>query len=643
MNRFSNASAGRMMVRTWTALLCWFGWCSLAPAQIGDGTTNREFVVSYTYDSLGRVASIQHPGTNKMQAFTYNSGTGHDVVRYDGVAVVTGTDYTPGGVARNIQLAAYQSLAAGSITNLYDTLNRPLEHRLDLAGTRYRAHTMTYDDWGFLASQIREDPGLNLTFSYDYGDFGELRAMTISDVGTTTYDYDDNGNLIERDALSGSGLDLPPFQGGTYDDQTNRKDGWIYDADGKLLQDDRYSYAYNDLEQVETVTDLETGWMVAHYLYDGNGERVREVFDDKVVYSIRGPGGMLLSQEIHQTRLDGGMDITRKDFVIHNGRVLMTATHHPDGGVTRQYSYRDRMGHPAVTVDEENGFAWEYREYAPYGHQMMPASGSEVTQEYTGHERDVTTGLDYMHARYYDSGYGRFTRPDPGFDFEPTNPYSYNMYSYARNNPVNGWDPDGTVFTLQPPVISEDFLPRPLLFFREAVLLAGSVAIEPVDWYLTGKDIWENGFHPSHMLAMLPIIPGAASKIIRKLDDVPTNQLDDVVTVGSSSQRAATREAKRQAGIPVSQQPVNQQSATIAGQNVGRQQTFETPKPGGGVEIKSVQVSRDLKGQHAGQSQIEAGTVKVDPSSGKPRLDVAGRPKLNSDKVRVDFNSPKSQ
>ncbi|MEZ5499810.1 MAG: hypothetical protein R3E77_10330 [Steroidobacteraceae bacterium] len=101
------------------------------------------------------------------------------------------------------------------------------------------------------------------------------------------------------------------------------------------------------------------------------------------------------------------------------------------------------------------------------------------------------------------------------------------------------------------------------------------------------------------------------------------------------TQRAATREAKRQTGIPTSQQPKSQTNGTASdGTKVGRQQTYETPKPGGGTQDKSVQVSRDRVGSHAGQSQVEAGNVKAGGQT-----DSAGRPRIeNEDKVRVDFD-----
>lgn len=38
---------------------------------------------------------------------------------------------------------------------------------------------------------------------------------------------------------------------------------------------------------------------------------------------------------------------------------------------------------------------------------------------------------------------GRFLSVDPGKDWDPAQPQSWNMYSYVRNNPVNRVDPDG--------------------------------------------------------------------------------------------------------------------------------------------------------------------------------------------------------
>lgn len=62
---------------------------------------------------------------------------------------------------------------------------------------------------------------------------------------------------------------------------------------------------------------------------------------------------------------------------------------------------------------------------------------------FTGKERDTESGNDYFGARYYASSMGRFTAPDDGTDQDPSNPQSWNLYSYVRNNPVTRTDSDG--------------------------------------------------------------------------------------------------------------------------------------------------------------------------------------------------------
>lgn len=63
---------------------------------------------------------------------------------------------------------------------------------------------------------------------------------------------------------------------------------------------------------------------------------------------------------------------------------------------------------------------------------------------FTGKERDAETGLDYFGARYLSNAQGRFTSPDvPLLDQGPSDPQSWNLYSYVRNNPLKFIDPTG--------------------------------------------------------------------------------------------------------------------------------------------------------------------------------------------------------
>ncbi len=55
---------------------------------------------------------------------------------------------------------------------------------------------------------------------------------------------------------------------------------------------------------------------------------------------------------------------------------------------------------------------------------------------------DSSCDLDYMHYRFYGSNMGRFMKPD-NISGNMDDPQSWNLYSYAGNNPVNANDPTG--------------------------------------------------------------------------------------------------------------------------------------------------------------------------------------------------------
>ena len=95
------------------------------------------------------------------------------------------------------------------------------------------------------------------------------------------------------------------------------------------------------------------------------------------------------------------------------------------------------------------------------------------------------------------------------------------------------------------------------------------------------------------------------------------------------SSRAARREVMRREGIPTSQQPHSQSKNSS-----GREYMYETTKPGGGTQMKSVQ-QQTLDSSHINQPHWEAGTVKSD--NGTIFMNRYGRPKLSNKKSKVDY------
>lgn len=68
-------------------------------------------------------------------------------------------------------------------------------------------------------------------------------------------------------------------------------------------------------------------------------------------------------------------------------------------------------------------------------------TGSEAnTYEFTGEQIDFSTGLQYLRARYYDPGAGRFVSKDPLLESPG---WVQDAYTYGRNNPISLRDPSG--------------------------------------------------------------------------------------------------------------------------------------------------------------------------------------------------------
>jgi RHS repeat-associated protein len=115
---------------------------------------------------------------------------------------------------------------------------------------------------------------------------------------------------------------------------------------------------------------------------------------------------------------------------------------------TTTYYHGDHLGSSRFLSSYNGTPMWEAT-YLPFGQEHAPGGAPPPAPggqhyKFTGKERDVESGLDYMGARYYTSLTGRFISPDlPGMDQHLTNPQSWNLYAYARNNPLAFTDPTG--------------------------------------------------------------------------------------------------------------------------------------------------------------------------------------------------------
>jgi RHS repeat-associated protein len=168
---------------------------------------------------------------------------------------------------------------------------------------------------------------------------------------------------------------------------------------------------------------------------------------------LLGQGG----EQVTELSVAGGLATPAHSNVFWGGKLLATYDL-PNGGF--HIPLTDPLGTKRVQVSG-TGMAELNCLSLPYGNDLgnprvvncyTPTYGTpapDATEHhFTGKERDTESGNDYFEARYYGSSMGRFLSPDDGEDQSSSNPQSWNLYSYGRNNPLIGTDDDGNTYNV---------------------------------------------------------------------------------------------------------------------------------------------------------------------------------------------------
>jgi RHS repeat-associated protein len=238
-----------------------------AAGNVTTVTDARGVVTQYQYDALNRVLVVDYPGTNEDITFTYDSGvsctygigrlcavqdeSGLTHYAFDpfgniveqkktdaGVTYTTQYTYDAGDRVLTItypdnRLVTYTRDALGRVTAVGTTINGSQAQLI--AGRTYRA------DGNFLSQTF----GNGVNEVRDYNLKGELTYQSLGSIDTRLYQYDANGNLIQKQSL-------PEVGAYTYDAldrliETRRDGGtdpYQYDPNGNRLRDAGGSYVY---------------------------------------------------------------------------------------------------------------------------------------------------------------------------------------------------------------------------------------------------------------------------------------------------------------------------------------------------------------------------------------------------------------
>lgn len=191
------------------------------------------------------------------------------------------------------------------------------------------------------------------------------------------------------------------------------------DANGNLLLSGNRWIKY-DAEN-RPIKIITSDGVTTEFVYNYEGARVKKTVD--------GTTTLYIGDIAEKT----GGQVTTYVFA-GNQRLTMRQ------GANEYYFHNDHLGSTSL-VTNSSGTAVQTTRNTPFGNVYF-SSGSVTDIGFTGHRSDVSNGLIYMKARYYDPAMGRFLTPDTMIA-SPYNPQGLNRYSYVDNNPLIYIDPTG--------------------------------------------------------------------------------------------------------------------------------------------------------------------------------------------------------
>jgi RHS repeat-associated protein len=285
------------------------------------------------------------------------------------------------------------------------------------------------------------------TITYQYDALKRLVSANSTPVNgssppawTQSYRYDGFGNLTAK-VLNGNTTTIPVTAA------TNQLSSASYDVNGNMISGAGAGLAYDEANRISGASP--TGGGSIAYGYDAANKQIyRNVVKWRQQHGVvdfmarngRSWGCIACLRQCSSARIVAGTISVRGFYTFQPisadiwfaGSLIWEGGSDGTGGTAGYPVWSDRLGTNRL-----------------YGARFYPY-GDEITSTPNDHEkfatytRDSYTGLDYADQRYYASSYGRFNTPDPSAaSAGPSDPGSWNRYSYTGGDPVNRLDAHG--------------------------------------------------------------------------------------------------------------------------------------------------------------------------------------------------------
>jgi RHS repeat-associated protein len=402
----------------------------------GNGTTDSP--MTYTYNLSGALIQQQYPSGRIVKNVLNNDGTLELVESKKNSSsgywsYANSFTYNPAGAVTSMQLGngRWESTQFNSRLQPTRIALGTTPGALDKLQLDYTYSTTANN--GNVQSQTITVPGMNypLVQAYTYDSLNRLSAATetsnSSQTWKQTFTYDRYGNrrFDEANTTMPSSFANQAVSDPTVSTTTNRltSSGYSYDNAGNTTASaNGQSFIYDGENKQIQVNSGAT--ILGQYYYDGDGKRVKKI-------GIAPNGQAEVTIFVYDA---AGKQIAEYSTVV-------------EGSSTAKVNYltNDHLGSPRINTDA-NGAIIARHDYHPFGEEIDGTGGrttgfnygdDTVRKQFTGYERDRETDLDFAKARYINSTLGRFSSPDYfASDTTVVAPQSWNLYSYARNNPL---------------------------------------------------------------------------------------------------------------------------------------------------------------------------------------------------------------
>ncbi|UJW28410.1 hypothetical protein L3Q67_24340 [Saccharothrix sp. AJ9571] len=387
------------------------------------------------HDALGRVVRTVRTTGGTTYAFHHGfdpedrplwttypdgdaQGTPADPLRYDGAGrlssipgYVTAARYTADGKPTRIENAN------GTVTTrTHDPDRGWLDDVSTLHGTTaVQDNSYTRDGKGLITGITSPFPDESWTYAYDDADQLVSATSGTDPALNQSLAYDAAGNPTSNSRLGEYAMDTVR----PHAVSTAGPNAYTYDAAGLMTSGAGRTLAWDGDNRLTSVT---RAGVTTTFAYDADGERVRQVegtitrhyAGDDFEATAGGPATKYISL--------AGTLVARTD------------------GPTRLWVHTDHLGSVQAMTDA-TGAEVHRKQYRPQGEVLRTAGPLSYEPRGFAAQRHDSTGLLYLHARYYDPELGRFLSPDAIVDGEAN--IGLNRYAYAANNPVNNRDTTG--------------------------------------------------------------------------------------------------------------------------------------------------------------------------------------------------------